>query len=649
MVVPANATLGCPPPPVVEVGYGLWGGDGALVVIALSADATAGAVLRYRTEVGTVWRRVGGSTLAVEYAVVEVGRNETGAAWCVVALRYVGATSLSGMSTTISIPLGEVVGCGADTPAGSLMGAVVVRLNDAPPVSSNVAVVTDTSVAVSSVAGAVSGVGSGLINSGIAHAHVGMLRCSEFDAQSEVEFVSNPFGWAVGRAELQYQRGSLTTVAIVLCCVVVVCGTLVCVLWVRNPDGGWIGALGDARLPSSLVVPVLLLSSMALPPATSMLLYDGSSGGDRAFAVCVMVPLWGYLCLFAYRATLGVRVEFEKVEDVERCTMPRWKRALHYLMEPTYELAIPQEPCEVFPAVADADGCGHVPSRRCEDGGGEAWLRRNYFFVADRSWPAFGGAEAIVGSLVDMLEGIPLTSRSTLVCVARPAAMCGLLVFLMVLLVWRWPNAVRFQQWSALTVTGLLIVGNTLVVANAVSASPILEEAAGQVVFVVSTTIAILSLVDLLAIVGALVPSLRRSIGVTGSSLSRSLQRMKEVLKERANEEEMGALARPVLDGDDDDDNLLLDCSGGDDPHSEADPIVGTAGKRPAEISSSSPKATDGVVYLFGRGGQEVLMGMCRGLGDAEAFEAELMAMQTPAEREAEELRRFTEEVMRDL
>ena len=43
------------------------------------------------------------------------------------------------------------------------------------------------------------------------------------------------------------------------------------------------------------------------------------------------------------------------------------------------------------------------------------------------------------------------------------------------------------------------------------------------------------------------------------------------------------------------------------------------------------------------------LEGMYRDLGDAAAFEAELSAMQTPAERETEELRRFTEEVMRGL
>ena len=314
VVVPANATLECPPPPTVDVGYGLWSGDGALVVVALSADATAGAEPRNRSEVGAVWRRVGSSTSAIEFAVVEVGRNETGPAWCAVAVRYVGATSLSGVSTSISVPLGEIVGCGADTPAGSLMGVVRVHLIEAPPLSSNVGTVADTSVVVSSVAGAVSGVGSGLINSGIANALVGMLRCSEFDAQDEVDFVSNPFGWAVGRADLQYQRGSLVTVTIVMCCVVAACCAVVCVIWVRNPGSGLVGALGEARLPSVMVVPVLLSSSMALPPATSMLLYGGSSGGDRAFAACVMVPLWGYLCLFAYRATLGMRVEFEKVE-----------------------------------------------------------------------------------------------------------------------------------------------------------------------------------------------------------------------------------------------------------------------------------------------------------------------------------------------
>ena len=40
---------------------------------------------------------------------------------------------------------------------------------------------------------------------------------------------------------------------------------------------------------------------------------------------------------------------------------------------------------------------------------------------------------------------------------------------------------------------------------------------------------------------------------------------------------------------------------------------------------------------------------MYRDLGDAAAFEEELEAMKTPAEIEAEQMRLFTEEVMRDL
>eukprot|EP00658_Telonema_sp_P-2_P076655 TRINITY_DN6750_c0_g1_i19.p1 TRINITY_DN6750_c0_g1~~TRINITY_DN6750_c0_g1_i19.p1 ORF type:complete len:171 (-),score=19.99 TRINITY_DN6750_c0_g1_i19:80-592(-) len=53
---------------------------------------------------------------------------------------------------------------------------------------------------------------------------------------------------------------------------------------------------------------------------------------------------------------------------------------------------------------------------------------------------------------------------------------------------------------------------------------------------------------------------------------------------------------------------------------------------------SSHPKASE-----------NCLPGMYRNLGDATAYEEELEAMKTPAEIEAEQMRLFTEEVMRDL
>jgi hypothetical protein len=119
-----------------------------------------------------------------------------------------------------------------------------LTLADSPPLPANVGVVADTGVVVTSVTGAVGGVTAGIVQSGIANALVGMLRCSELDAEAEVDFVSNPGGWAVGRASLQHQRGSLLLVLILMSSVVLVAGCVVCVMYARGDRAGGGGGGG---------------------------------------------------------------------------------------------------------------------------------------------------------------------------------------------------------------------------------------------------------------------------------------------------------------------------------------------------------------------------------------------------------------------
>ena len=673
----------------VGVGYGLWTTAGALVVVTLSADASGGVVVRPRSESSAVWRRVGPSQSAIEYALVEVGRNESMtagveavAAWCVVAVRYVGTASLTGATSAVSVPMSEVLGCPVSTAGGAALGLLSVTLEDSPPLPPNVGVVTDTTVVVTAATGSVAGVTAGIVQSGIANAMLGMLRCSEFDAEAEVDFVSNPGGWAVGRAALQYQRGSLLLVLILMSCVLCVCGCVVCVLYVRGERrAGLLAAVGEARLPSLLLVPVMVSSSMALPSGTSVLLYGDSSTEDYVLAVAVMVPLWAYLLLFAYRSTVGLRVGLERIPVDAAATrrLSGLQRVARFMMEPTYGPVVPSVRARNFAADVDGmdDGAGgvHVVGAQEDPEAPEPWLRRNYFFVADRRWAGYGGVEAIVGSLVDMLEGIPLTTRSVTVCVARPAAMCTLLLGMMVLLVVKRPNAVRFQQFSALAVTGLLLVANVLVIVNAAIVAPDLEAAAGQLIGTVSLVIVVLSMLDLLATVASMVPALRRSLGISGTSLSASLGRLRSAIDRKKKSDEEAHAAQPLLPlpppRTEDDDDVSDDHSAPSEAGSpttakhiapqptatnqltpieldddDAPPI---APPTAASSTSRPPPQSQPPTRFKAKSSPNCPPGMYRDLGDAAAFEEELEAMKTPAEIEAEQMRLFTEEVMRDL
>ena len=720
--------------PEVSIGYGMWSTSEAQVVVTLSGDAALGAVPRPRidsTSPSTVWQRVGSSQSAVEFTILEIGRNEstiassssssTLTAWCVLAVRYVGTASLVGTAATLQIPMGEVLGgCRVGTPGASKFGLMYMILEDSPPLPPNVGAVADAGVVVTAVTGTVSGVPSGLIQSGIANAMVGMLRCAEFDPEDEVDFVSNPGGWAVGRPSLQYERGSLLLVTILMGCVLFVAGCVVGVMYLRGDRraGGWMVAIGEARLPSLLVIPVLVSSSMGLPSGTTILFYSDSSALDYLLAIVVMVPLWGYLLLFAYRCTYGMRVELAPIpppspspatDDTDNTATERGEvssvgksglqRLARFMMEPTYGPVVPSVRARIFNADVlnnnnnddDAGDGVRVVEEREDPEAPEPWLRRNYFFVADRRWAGYGGVEAIVGSLVDMLEGIPITTRSVPACIARPAAMCLLLVIMMLLLVFKWPNSVRFQQYSALSVTALLLVANILVVINAAIVAPDLEAVAGQLIGVVSLIIVILSMLDLLATLASIIPAIRRSMGITGTSLTASIGRLRAAIDRKKDLDNKNAaqqqillaqplLPPPLIEGDDvfsedDDDNTppseagsttsaeiprhRKESRGGhnndDNEDVELNPIYS-----PVDLDNNSPSAAAGSSSSVatgakgkgsgrGRGGGDCLPGMYRDLGDAEAYARELESMRTDAEIEAERMRIFTEEVMRDL
>ena len=182
----------------------------------------------------------------------------------------------------------------------------------------------------------------------------------------------------------------------------------------------------------------------------------------------------------------------------------------------------------------------------------EVWLQRHYFFVAERRWIAYGAAEAILGSLVDIVEGIPVTSRSLVACAFPPATMAVMLIVLFTLLLWKWPFAVRIQQWGSIAVVGLLGLAATLVTVNIFVASVELEEVCGYLLLISSILITIFSVLDIIAWLLMLFPFLREKLGLRPVSLSTALARLRRDahVPPSIRTEEMATLFVPTYDDD---------------------------------------------------------------------------------------------------
>jgi hypothetical protein len=429
--------------------------------------------------------------------------------WAVSALRYTGSFTRSAISLAISIQLPtDSFNC---VFAESHPKVVVsVTLSEAKSaISDAVTVTTDVAKAV----GAVSVVPSSLVRAGISSAVMKMLKCSEFQPDEEVGFVNNPFNWAAGREELQYHRGSVLT-ALITAGIVFVC--VVCVLVSTRLCGEsvttWGAALDVLRLPSLPLVFIVLLSEVAVSSATSMLLYSGgNSGADAVLALLVLVPLSGYMGVYLHRTLVCSRYVSVEPTDVDnkggadapdttddgRKRGSAIGRIVQYAMEPTHDLVLKDTTTE------------NEEEDTKQHGACVAWLRRNYYFVADRRWSPYGAAEVIGGTLINMLEGIPLTTVSRALCIARPVCVMLITAVLLVLLVWKIPNAVRLQHWCSLFVLGGMVVTSGLASANAVSPSEGLEVAAGYISSVVIGFSMVLGIVDVIVLTMTYIPALR--------------------------------------------------------------------------------------------------------------------------------------------
>jgi hypothetical protein len=160
---------------------------------------------------------------------------------------------------------------------------------------------------------------------------------------------------------------------------------------------------------------------------------------------------------------------------------------------------------------------------------GEVWLRRNYYFVVERRWAPYGALEVIGGTLINMLEGIPLTTTSRTLCIARPVCVMLISTFLLVLLVWKVPNAVRVQQWCTLFVMSGTILMTGFAVGNAVSPAATMELTAACVGLVVVAISMLLSTLDMMVMLATYVPILRKILSLRAVGLQSTVNRSSNI------------------------------------------------------------------------------------------------------------------------
>eukprot|EP00658_Telonema_sp_P-2_P057823 TRINITY_DN4623_c0_g1_i4.p1 TRINITY_DN4623_c0_g1~~TRINITY_DN4623_c0_g1_i4.p1 ORF type:complete len:256 (+),score=26.06 TRINITY_DN4623_c0_g1_i4:196-963(+) len=255
--------------------------------------------------------------------------------------------------------------------------------------------------------------------------------------------------------------------------------------------------------------------------------------------------------------------------------------------------------------------------------------------------------------------------------------MCVLLVGLLIAIVWKKPHAVRIQQWSGVTITGMLVVANVLVIANVSMASTQLETVAGWMIGATTLVIVILGFVDLCTTVLMLVPMLRRAMGLEARSLGQALRRMRVVVSDAVllTSTNLPATADDC-EGPDTHDRLSNVSEVSDVPTISYSPptvpVAPSSSPSPPPISdmltketkrqhqpqhSTTPKtAAARRSEPAINNNKSTLTGMVRGLGDAAAYEIELRAEEekrraamSKADREMLENREFMEAVWNDI
>eukprot|EP00658_Telonema_sp_P-2_P005957 TRINITY_DN12248_c0_g2_i3.p1 TRINITY_DN12248_c0_g2~~TRINITY_DN12248_c0_g2_i3.p1 ORF type:complete len:161 (+),score=39.22 TRINITY_DN12248_c0_g2_i3:111-593(+) len=104
----------------------------------------------------------------------------------------------------------------------------------------------------------------------------------------------------VGSEEMQYYRGSVVTVLMVMLGVSFV--LLLLLFALRCAHGTFAIAINKLRLPSSPLVTVLLTCEMGISTGVSMILNEGSGLVDITLAVILIVPLLAYMVVYVMRS-----------------------------------------------------------------------------------------------------------------------------------------------------------------------------------------------------------------------------------------------------------------------------------------------------------------------------------------------------------
>eukprot|EP00658_Telonema_sp_P-2_P005954 TRINITY_DN12248_c0_g2_i10.p1 TRINITY_DN12248_c0_g2~~TRINITY_DN12248_c0_g2_i10.p1 ORF type:complete len:526 (+),score=97.04 TRINITY_DN12248_c0_g2_i10:111-1688(+) len=440
----------------------------------------------------------------------------------------------------------------------------------------------------------------------------------------------------VGSEEMQYYRGSVVTVLMVMLGVSFV--LLLLLFALRCAHGTFAIAINKLRLPSSPLVTVLLTCEMGISTGVSMILNEGSGLVDITLAVILIVPLLAYMVVYVMRSmskehitvepTGGIdeyerelreenannakkKAEADGSEDDEDIRLQAtasssspskkpsrslMRRLMWYALEPTHDVVIrksvvtsselrldsdsemdtdtdkedevtttdtpPVSNNDVFEE-GDSDKKKEVPPEDMSEG--ERWLRHNYYFVSEKRWATFGAIEVVGGTIANILEGIPLTTTSVWMCIARPACILAIMLVTFALLLWKVPMAVRVQQWCAVVVIGGMLLASIIVTWNSVAPSEDLELAAGYVASFVMGASMILSFVEIVVMVMTHVPSVRALLSLPMHTLDSVIKHSVVVHKreeEEANicllglqddrsdsdpEEQGGGLAAPLI------------------------------------------------------------------------------------------------------
>ena len=434
--------------------------------------------------------------------------------WMVASFVYNSPTLRSDVMYSINITVSEsAFSCRFAEPPKVL---IHVRLSE--PVSSipdEVATVMDVAVGVS----VVSVVPSVIVRAGMVSTLTQMLYCFEFEPEEEVGFVNNPFGWAIGRSELQYHRGSVATALIATW---ILLGCISCILVAVRVCGNvkkWGDACGTLRLPSLPLIPLLLLNEVCVSSAVSMLFYGGSDSTDIVLSLSMLIILCGYMGMYVFQTVVSGRYITVELVPVPSTKAGCVSRIIRYIVQPTHDVVL-------------------LPSHN------EGWLRRNYYFIAERRWATFGALEVVAGTLVNMLEGIPITTANRKLCIARPACVMVITALLLMLLIWKVPNAVRMQQWCSLVVmTGMMLTA-CLATANAVSPSSNLELSTSYIGMIVVGISMILGIIDTLVLVITYVPIICELLSLNPRGLNSTIERSK---RHRRVVQQQGALQVPML------------------------------------------------------------------------------------------------------